>query len=498
MPATGSSMPTRSRRSAALRCGACGAHEPLRAPARAQGWQRCRHCRTPIVVPWSDAEAFDGPNARTMVLVRPGRVHFMVPRRSLLGSGELAAWLLIGNVLTAFGIGLLEVGPETMTGWHHAGRLGLLAVGVTAMAAAVRRWRSVQHLLVGRRRAIAYHSVGRRRSRRAECPLAGSVDLSIEESDDGIGGHRFRLRIHAGGGEPLELRLPTRLEAQWVAALVRAAWSQDEAPKRRRCPACAAPIEIGVEERSAGEAHCAFCRAGFVVDVRELELAPVALPDFALPPVAGAGPVDERRDRAGERAVLRWRLPRPALVQRAVAALGLSLPALFFAGFAGVAGWILPETPSGAWGLRAYVVLGGLGMGLIGAFAAGLAALALWGREEIGMDDGTLWRRSLLGPFDLSRLGWLPPPPSAPGAAAGRSWRGASGSIPIARLVRVSFERELGETRVLLEAPHRALELAWELPAEMDWRLRQRLVEELAARLSLAGRDVLRADGRSA
>ena len=74
----------REARPRVLRCRGCGSREPVRAPARRHGWQRCRPCGTVIVAPWSDWEAYDGPSARTVVLERPGRVHFVVPRRPLL------------------------------------------------------------------------------------------------------------------------------------------------------------------------------------------------------------------------------------------------------------------------------------------------------------------------------------------------------------------------------------------------------------------------------
>jgi hypothetical protein len=480
-----------------LRCRACGSREPTRAPARVHGWQRCRHCGEVIVAPWSDWEAFDGPSARTVVLEQRARAHFMVPRRTLLRSVELAAWLFIVNTIAAFCVGLFEIDLPATSLWRWLGPLGCGLAGLAVSALFVRLWSTVQHLEINPRRIERYRSVGRRRYRQLALGLRGGIEVTAGEGVETVSENRYHVRVHAAGtGELLaDLIVPTRREAEWVAVLLRRAADPEPRADTPRCSGCGAPLPMDLEAYAAGGVSCSFCDAGYVVGARELRWPPLLVPCPELLERESGGArrpqtprVRRRRERGPEGSYCEWEVRPGPLAPRMVAALGLGANVLLFLAFGIAMVWISGHTPPGAVGMTLYILLGSGMMFGIAGFALLVMLLVLFGREVVAMDEGSLWTACRLGGFDLKRLGKRPDVQG--GAMAPARWRSGSTGLPLLRLTRVETQREGGLTRLRLETPTRRLEAAWELPPEEDHHLLREIATLLGERLRALGRDV--------
>lgn len=477
---------------ALLRCGACGSRERVRAPSRRHGWQRCRHCGSVIVAPWSDVEAFDGPSARTVVTLRPGRAHFTVPRRTLVSSLHLAAWLFLVNMLAAFGVAIFEIEAAPGSAWRWLGPLAFALTGLGVSLGFVNRWRTVQHLEINPRRMEHYRTRGGRRLGARAQRLPERVEVVAGDLVETASEKRFAVALRdADAGTPLaKLVVADPREAQWVAALLRHSVRDDAGASAMRCCGCGAPVEVDLETRARGSARCPFCDAGFVVGTREIHWAPLAVP---LPEDFGAGDapsanVTRHRESRSRRGGRSWRIASSPLAHRLFAAVGLAANTLLFGGFGVVSLWISGHTPEGAVGLSIYLVFGAAMMFGIAGFALLLALLLLFGREEIGMDEAALWRRSRLGPIDLSR--WLRTPEYRGPTAAPVRWRSAAASVPLLRLTRVATRREDGLTHLELATPAQTFEASWQLPPLEDRALRRELATLLADRVRALGRRV--------
>lgn len=301
---------------------------------------------------------------------------------------------------------------------------------------------------------------------------------------------RFRVRIRTGaaGAGPVDLVLPSRVEAAWVAALVRVAAAGEAIP--HRCPGCGAPATLGIEERAGGQTKCDYCGAGFVVDVRGIRWQPVVLPcpdaGPLLRPPAG---VEVGRARGRDAALRTWRLRPDSLAARVGPALGFAANVLFFGAFGGATVWLSQHTPPGAVGLTLLVLVCAVMMLAVAGFALALTALALFGSEVVAVDEARLWSET--------RVAGLALPGEPRGATPGRGAspsavrRMAGSALPIARLTRVALEREGLRTRLRFHTPTRSLELEWRLPPAEDRWLRRELALALAERLRAVGREVV-------
>ncbi|MGH0030374.1 MAG: hypothetical protein ACQGVC_11325 [Myxococcota bacterium] len=481
-------------RARVLRCRSCGSREATRAPARVHGWQRCGHCGEVIVAPWSDWEAFDGPHARTVVLERRGRAHFLVPRGTLLRGFELALWLFILNTIAAFSAGAFEIEADPHGTWRWLGPLLCALAAVTVSALFVRLWSGVQHLEINPHRLVTYRTVGARRFRQAEHALRGGLEIDTDVPVETVseGRHRVRLRDPQTQRTLADLLVPTAREARWVATLVRRAVDPEACAESPRCSGCGAPLDVRLGAHAEGGVTCPYCDAGFVVGSRALHWPPLVVPLVEIVSgTPGRAPdrsaVASRRRRSGRSDEQHWEIRGGARPFGWFGALGLAANVVFFGGFGVACLWISGNTPEGAWGLTLWTLFAAAMMFGIALFVLGIALFLVFGRERLSLDDATFARSGRVFGRDLAALGRLPV--LRHGLVPGQ-WRTASAALPLVRLTGVEFERDGGYTRLRLRTPTRELEAVWYLPVEADRWLRRELANALAERLGALGRDV--------
>jgi hypothetical protein len=468
----------------ALRCDLCGVREPVRTPARIHGWQRCAHCGGINVAPWSRGEALDGPAARTVVIQRRGRAHFMVPRKTLLTNLEVCAWLFLIVVLGGFAIATFELEADPYGTWRWLGPL-LMVLGIFSLCAlTLRRWSSVQHLEISPNRMVAYRTLGSRVFAGAERSLRGRsllTDVRRPPMGDNTLADRFCVALRPEGDErpPLTLTVGNELEGRWVEAMARVA-ADPSRPGSTRCCGCGAPLELTLEQHAAGGVECPYCRAGYVVAARRIHW-----PALRLPPADDVGAVVSRSvrhlRRHGER---RWvLLPRQWPV-RLLHAAGMLYGVALFGVLGSFMVWALPNMPEGTIGLRIW----GAGcaaalLGMAGAQVA-LIVLSLFGREEIAIDEASVrvasrvWGLRWARPQKLDTKGDAEP------------LRKPSTEVPILRLTHAELLRQDADTRLVLHTPNRRLVFGFSLGTAGNRWLARELVTEIRRRARALGREV--------
>jgi len=407
-------------------------------------------------------EAQDGP-ASAIVLLRKGRLlHFVIPAGTLFLWFEAAFLVFFLASVAAMAAGILEL--------HGFGALIIMPVVAAALYGSywgLRRHLSQQHLEIEGSTLRWYRSFHGHK--------LGFVERSLEDGLPVEGAkassRRYRVRLFAAG-RPLDLLCSGPREGKWLEAYLAAAVGK-EAPSSL-CPGCGAPLEISVEERGQGFVNCDHCDSGFVLDDEGLVFGPLDLPQTA-----------EKKKKPGERidhAPGRWTVRSQPGPFMATWAAGLLPAALFITGMGAFLTWAaLALNPP--MGMRVYMLLSGPALLIMALAVVRIAASMVASRVELQMDDGSVSFKKRVGP-------WLAARPTLVPSGPGEEVEQVQGAIPIRHLTQISFERELGQTLLILRSPTRALKVRWTVDTASDRWLRASIVDALRERLVILGREV--------
>jgi len=423
-------------------------------------------------MPFSEAEAQDGPRSAIILLRSAGRQHFIIPSGTLFSRVEAAAALFILCTVTAMVVAMLEL--------HFSSPMLPLALTAAAIYGCywlIRRHLSQQHLEISATRLLWYRSfrgrkLGLQQRDIAPLPMEGAIASS----------GRYRLRLFPGH-RPLDLICSGPREGKWLEALLTEA--SKAAPAERRCPGCGAPLETPLVERARGLFSCPYCDAGLSMVADTLQWATLRLPRTD-PPPSRPGP-QIQPVKGG------WTFPADQSSLCWLRGFSLLPAILLITAMGAFLLWGSFALRPPAVSLTVFMLLAGAGMLAFAGALARLAVTLVVSRLEITLDDARLR-------FDTRLGSWRAPPRSIfPDAPAGDRPEQTHGNLPLYHLVEVSFEQEPSSlnkfqftpTSVLrLCTPTRFMEICWNLPSTEDRWLRHQLINEIRKRLKALDRDV--------
>ncbi len=480
-----------------LQCRVCRAFETITRRHQEEGWYRCSFCQAANATPAAPHEVYEGPDARTVLLVKPGRLHFIVPAGVLMSRRSFIAFSHFTLTLAAAAIGIFHLlPPGNPVRTLSAPLLGLAAAWVLALLA--RAWRSEQHLEVGARRA-QYHRRAFGMTFRVRALVSNGAPLTaglhLKPVDPWSSG-ADRVELSSGDALKLAVICSGAREARWLLGLVEAVLAGQGAMPR--CQSCGASLPHDWQDRAKTRVTCAYCQAGYVVDGARVSTAPVSLPSIEAPTAGPSENVTERR--AGERLVIRLRAGRSAFRWIIAGWMGAGAVWLFYFIFEMVGTVVRAVWHDGHPFFVVLMALVALLIGYVAWFCAVATINIVAGDSELRFDDGTVEFSYLLAgrraPAFLQLGGWTQYRRLLTGdAEAQRALNIAAGfsaphrrKVPLMRLIRVTLDEDAGTTMTVFHTSAVPLVARWDLSPSDSQYVAAQMVAETAARLTRLGR----------